>query len=494
MSTRDTALFVWRSRGQTGQQWGDEAPSASEPVIELIFQRNDLILKRDGVPKHLGHPKHEAALAAQLPTTLQILRLDGCRVRTWPRHLPIGLIEFYASGCDYFRFPDLSAYIQLIAIEMPDNRVEEVTQPLPPNLARLNLDSNALFSVTAARPATLQNVSCANNPSLKTGWAAPAALIRRPFAPFAPFGAPGGPATEAREVNPYKNDHSVHDSGIQGSTKANLTYIAGYKPDVPPFTNLVKSIKDELLKDAPLWKRLWPLSVGSVEQAVCNEVALRIGQSYVMHGFTPLEIVDRLWLRILDFPEAARKDVITRFVEEVQEATAHCTNGFMVRMANVLVGFDENIQMKMLPAQILQARVPATLERLRKALSPGEAEPWTYWRDALKQTWEDMEEIEMDMKDRGTWLQELFDPITDHMAAGIHRLDPDLDKRISERIEESGLEWPWDCAVAKALPQDKPITRTLQSFLGPWIASEVRSKKEESSLTEVQEERARLLD
>lgn len=490
MSSRDTALFVWRSSGQTSQQWGDVAPPATDLVIELIFQRNEAILKRDGVPKHLGHPKHEAALAAQLPTTLQILRLDGCRVRTWPRQLPLGLVEFYASGCDFFRFPDLSAYTQLIAIEMPDNRIEEVTQPLPPNLARLNLDSNALFSVTAVRPATLQNVSCANNPSLKTGWAAPAAVVRRPF------GRAPGPTTEAREVNPYKNDHSVHDSGIQGSTKANLTYIAGYKPDVQPFNDLVKSIKRELLKDSPLWKRLWPLSIGSVEQAICNEVALRIGQSYVMHGFTPLEIVDRLWLRILDFPESVRKDVITRFVEEVHEATQHCTNGFMVRMANVLVGFDENIQMKMLPAQILQARVPATLERLRKALPPGEPEPWTYWRDALKQTWEDMEEIEMDMKDRGTWLQELFDPIADRMATGIHRMDPDLDKRIGDHIEESGLMWPWECEIAKALPTDKPITRTIQSFLGAWIASEVRSKKEviaDTLLEEREKETVRLL-
>jgi hypothetical protein len=450
-------------------------------------------MKADGHRAHEGHPIHEAAMRSPLPTSLQILRLDGCRLRTWPVHLPVGLHEFYASGCDFFTFPDLSAYTNLIVIEMPDNRIERLTAPLPPTLARLNLDSNAVCEVRCARPASLANAQFHNNPGLeatlreemrKHDRAVQAALSAQPPQappPRPPSAVPDWVARtaaprvqiravlEAREVNPYKNDQSVHDSGIQDSTKANLAYLASYKPDVPPNKRLIEDIKTHLNGKISTLSRFIPVSChslaaditkangfsGAVVAKVVEELRIRLAQPYVMHGVMPAEIVDRLWLRIMDFKGETRDELVRRFCDEIIDAARHCTNGFMVRMANVLIGYDENCVMKMRPTQILQARVPATMARLRKKLelAEGAPEPWTFWRDCVVQTWGDMEEIDMEHKDRGSWLTDLVYPLLPELCKGITkdmRATPAPDReggdlvsyRLRQAIEEAKLNKP----------------------------------------------------
>lgn len=451
-------LFSWRCRGKP-VVFSDTPPAVDEPVLELIFHRNATRIKADGVRPHLGHPVHEAALAAPLPSTLQVLRLDGCRVRTWPKYLPLGIHEIYANQCDFFTLPDLTAYTNLIVLDMPDNRMNTLTQPLPPSLARLDFNSNAMHSVLCTKPTTLANAQFRDNPGLDDAiqkhatWrlaVAAAAQAIPAQAPPPPLTIPpvpdwvaatcraprvftrvrgdlDGPRQEARKVNPYENAHNVHDSGIQDSTKANLTYIANYKSDVPPIPNILNAIQSTLEKEERN-KGTWACNFMSAlrgivgkEHPVVSELRIRIAQPYVMHGVMPAEIVDRLWLRIMDFPKETRDDVLKRFCDEVLDAAAHCTNGFMVRMANVLIGYDENCVMRMRPTQILQARVPATMERLRKklALKEGDVEPWTFWRDCVVQTWEDMEEIEMEHGERGAWLGDLIAPLLPELCKGL---------------------------------------------------------------------------
>jgi hypothetical protein len=488
MAGKDAALFVWRCGNANQEAWGDTPPPASEPVLELTLQRSAVRFKAEGIRACDAHPKHEAAMAAPLPASLLILRLDGCRIRRFPV-LPIGIHEFYAAACDFFSLPDLSAYQNLIAIEMPDNRLETLNNPLPPTLARLNLNGNALREIQCSKPATLTSIDIGSNPGIRNtlehealvlqadtqraaagvplpvrtsaivGWILPYAQF-----PMRRVAVVAAAVVNAKEVNPYKNDHNVHDSGIQESTKANLTYIANYKPDVPPFANLLGEIHRELSNDLPWMLRWWPICnrVGNAG-IITTELALRLNQSYVMHGFMPAEIVDRLWLRIMDFTGETRKEVLKRFVDEVLEAKDHCTNGFMVRMANVLIGYDDNVCMKMRPAQIMQARVPASLARLRKAasLTDEQPAPWTLWRDAILQTWTDMEEIDMLAKDRDTWLQGLVDNILDELVKDMTRQDRvagALDQKIADRIEVAGLNKP-----------AKPVGDLEQPPLGQYI-------------------------
>lgn len=442
-----TAYFLWRCAGDTTLQEGDTLPAPTEPVVELILNRNSARLAADGVRPHLGHPVHEAAMRAELPASLQILRIDGCRIRTWPTRLPLGLLEFYARGCDFFTLPDLSAYTSLIVIEMPDNRIERLTQPLPPNLVRLSLTSNCLYTVTIPKPDSLVNIGLYHNRSLleilqneRSIYTARCRDIRQaamralgpafredaveyPAPPqsalptwvinevapqyFTEWMRPparlAAPAPTIRPKNAYENSQNVHDPGIQGSTRSNLNYIAGYRPEVPPNPRLLEEIEAEPL-----------LRSGDI---VITSLRERLAIPYSMHGHTIREIVDRLWLRICDFPDTVRPEVLRRFREEVLEAHKFCMNGFMVRMANVLVGFDENIVMQLRPTQIIQARIPATMKRLRDALdSPAGEEPWTYWRDCTVQTWTDMEEVDMDVAEREVWLTPLIEPMLDFLC------------------------------------------------------------------------------
>lgn len=498
------------------------------PVLELTLHRDPARIKAEGLRQHEGHPVHEAAMRGYLPATLQILRLDGCRLRTWPAQLPLGIHELYAAGCDYFTFPDLSAYTNLIVIEMPDNRLESLTAPLPPTLARLNLDSNALREVRCLKPATLANAQFHNNPGLEEtlrneerryqaavraaataqppqmpptkpasvvpAWVAATAAPRLVNARVFGLGAAG--LEPAREVNPYKNDHSVHDSGIQDSTKANLTYLANYKPEVPPNKRLLEDIKAYLNGKTPRLQRFIPAFCHSIAAdmgllprdiiaaqgysgplvaKVVEELRIRCAQPYVMHGVMPAEIVDRLWLRIMDFEGEMREEVLARFCDEIVDAAAHCTNGFMVRMANVLIGYDENCVMKMRPTQILQARVPATMARLRRSLelAEGVSEPWTFWRDCVVQTWEDMEEIDMEHKERQSWLTDLIYPMLPELCKGITKIM----RGESAPPDEGGDMVAYRLRLAiEAAKLNKPAKRVDPDREEPDLASYVRGE------------------
>jgi len=113
-----------------------------ERIFELIFLRDPARFEADGVRRHLGHPLHEAAMTA-LPPNLGVLRAIKTRIRQWPV-LPLTIQECYLSTNHYLSVPDLSAYTNLIVLELDDNSIATIDKPLPPNLARLNLDINAL--------------------------------------------------------------------------------------------------------------------------------------------------------------------------------------------------------------------------------------------------------------------------------------------------------------------------------------------------------------
>jgi hypothetical protein len=254
-------------------------------------------------------------------------------------------------------------------------------------------------------------------------------------------------------VNAYQNHQNVHDSGIQASTRNNLNYIANYKLDVPPETNLLAAIAVALPPpQSP--RSLFGAVLSAIrggqraEHPVIISLRERLQIPYSMHGHTVTEIVDRLWLRISDFPLPTRTEVVQRFCDEVMDADKHCTNGFMVRMANVLIGFDENCVMQLRPSQIIQARISATMKRLRTTvgITTGE-EPWTYWRDCVVQTWVDMEEVEMVDAERITWLTPLIDPMLPDLCieplavkAEMATLNSELQKAAKESDTERLVE------------------------------------------------------
>jgi DNA-directed RNA polymerase subunit F len=408
-----------------------------------------------------------------LPHTLRVLRLDGTRVRTFPRQLPAGILELYAAACDFFTLPDLSAYTELIVIEMPDNRIERLIEPLPPNLARLNLKQNAVREVLIpVPPDSLQSIDFSENPGIRkvlkeenAAYTVKMQLARQanPENPVFPHRPPSViprwvlAHSDARLIlednrgigattkNPYTNSQSVHDSGIQNSTRANLDYLAPFAKKTPSSTEEFMSSVRSILSPSTLKSCISVLLPGdSSINEVLRELMIRMNQEYVMHGYTPKSIIRGVWGRIQELPDSTRKEAIQRFKEEILEGAPFCTNGFMVRMANVLVGFDENIIMQMQPAQIMQGRIPATLQRLLKKY-PNEGAD--YWKEAILQTWTDMNELAMTDDERTSWIAPLADAIAEYLHSSIHTrtmwevVGPDGNKidRLMDVITAAGL-------------------------------------------------------
>lgn len=500
-----TTLFSWRVPNELELVNSDEPPGTDIGAFEIILNRCPERLEKRR--RHLPHPEHETFLRLPLPVTTQVLRMENCRIRGFPT-LPAGIHELYADGNDFFTLPDLSGYEHLIVLELADNRIDTLTNPWPPTLARLNLNGNILTTITSPAPPDGCNITIDNCTGVEAvvnkckqeymravsiaqtenqpypappqvplvPWIAARAphiadrrremalrvVVRRELAPpagVAVAAAAGIPEPNAAR-NPYTEAQSVHDSGIQASTRANLKYIANYRrelramdsatllsqisrvlgetPETGGVMGWIMGIAHRIIRAPPLPGPPHPppapagnpLAVAGpaapppfpvivsrrYRNMVLEELRERMASQYSMVGYVPSQIVERLWVRIMDFTGEKRETAIRRFVEEILEARGFCLNGFMTRMANVLVGLDEHIKMEMNPTQILQGRVPATLNRLRKERGLREgAEPWFFWRDAILQTWEDIYEVSLPSSEVSAWLEPLFDPIVDRL-------------------------------------------------------------------------------
>jgi hypothetical protein len=87
-----------------------------ENITELIFVRDKDRFAKDKIRPHESHPVHEAA-AKSIPPHVRILRAVGCKLRTFPV-LPTNIHECYLSSNHFLALPDLSAYRQLIVLEL----------------------------------------------------------------------------------------------------------------------------------------------------------------------------------------------------------------------------------------------------------------------------------------------------------------------------------------------------------------------------------------
>lgn len=361
-------------------------------IFELIFLRDAGRFTADRIRPHQAHPIHEAMMK-NLPRNLNILRAVGTRCRTFPV-LPASIQECYLTRNHYLELPDLSAFANLIVLELDDNSIAAIDKPLPPTLARLNLDLNAIrkFDRTLVPP-SCTSISDFSNP-VTHYW-------RAPVIPRVAFGIGGGGAdglaVAEKPVNVYVNSHNVHDSGVQGSTKANIAYLVNYRKEVPLNPKLFDEINVVYSANKSSLGKMTGFFTHNTDLPG-NILRIQAQTPYIMHGVTFKELVDRIWLRIQDTADAETKmELQKRFAEEVKEGSAHCLNGMMVRLANVFLGFDPNIQVKLNPNQILQARVPATMERIKKemGLKDGVEEPLEFWLRCYKATITDLEDLEV---------------------------------------------------------------------------------------------------
>lgn len=427
-----SVLFSWTySNGEQGS--GDSLPDDQDltaDIVELIFHRAEHRFKDEGIRPHMSHPLHEAMLQGGLPERLSILRANHCRLRTFPV-LPKTIHEIYMIGNNLLEIPDLSMFKNLIVLELEDNSISAVTNPLPPALARLNLSVNAIRTFNLQLVDALENrpdIVTNSNPYNPFSYAGP----QLPQLQFGGLTLPIGallqqvgfrpPATEIAARQPprtvYENTQSVHASGVQSSVRKNVEWIASYLPNVPvdannTFLEIDVAFSAANAKKVSWFKRIFSSSKtppGSVLRKYCEN-------PYVMHGITLEKLVDRLWLRIMDVgDEERRAELQQRLFEEVEDGNGKCTNGMMSRLSNVFIGFDENCQIHLSANEILGARVPATMARLRKEMKIKEGhENGAFFLAVYKETIKDLIEVGADQDQWRPWLEPMSVAVLDEL-------------------------------------------------------------------------------
>lgn len=427
--TTTVYAFKWTTFAGTTIE-SNECPADNGDIMELILTKSKSVRACDSIPEH-------ERIMSQLPPRLEVLRMDKCRIRTWP-HLPLSIREVYAEGNDFFHVPsDLSIYTQLIVLELSNGRLEDLITRLPPNIARADVSLNALQTIRIEGnwPQTLTFLYAYNNPSrMKIESYVNNICITRanPFQGFRVinYADPELPfqtrRTQLSQHNVYKNTQNVHDSGVQSATRKNLEYIASFSQ---------KRTRDQLLFSlsgtntylgffgciAKIFNKK-ETKKGVLQSNAVRELEVRLSHPYSMHGHHINDIVDGLWAKICSMTGEAQQTAIQRFEEEIADGKNHCTNGFVVRLSNVLLGLDDNVQMQLNASQILQARIPQTMASKRKAGSWKEGEePWEWSRDCFIETAKDLDECDVyTILERQKWLLPFLEGFEDELLKDCH--------------------------------------------------------------------------
>jgi hypothetical protein len=403
-------LFSWISNDGLREN-GDIIPTNDESIVELILNRREARFEEDGVRKHESHPMHEKAVREELPPRLRVLRAVGCRLRTFP-NMPSTIHEIYLKSNNIIHLPELSQFNDLISIDLEDNCISSVYNPLPPNLAYLNLNINAIrhYNKVLFHDRNI-NVTMESNP---VNFGIAARMFNRDNGLH-------GQHDRVGNSNVYKNSQNVHDSGVQSSVHKNIDYLTNFEPDTPENPNMFQEINLEhqlfLKSSLSFFQRIKNALFSSVGMTRLAGNILRnyCMNEYSMHGVTIKRLTDRIWLRIKRTNSVERREELTkRLIEEVTDGNANCTNGMMTRLANVFVGFDDNVEIKLNPTQVLGARITTAMERLRKEMNLTEGrETVTFWEKVYRTTVDNLTELDVNKSDWQTWLDPIADNIID---------------------------------------------------------------------------------
>jgi hypothetical protein len=465
--SRTWDLFRWTYADGThghGDEMPDEADAAR--IRELTFVRNEDRFKIEGIRKHLSHPAHEALLAGGLPCNLSILRVPDCRVRTFPV-LPTTIHEIYMNGNNLLGLPDLSSFRNLIVLELADNNIPAIVAPLPPNLARLDVSCNAIRSINRDLIRPELSISTYSNPydpytiPVQTAMRLPAVGIAHAIHAvrgegnqmFAAFGGDEHTAVKPRTI--YEDRQNVHTRGVQSSVEKNIRWIMSYdgKLGEPSAFHIVcNRINEAYSAGVPWFKRMFKMPGKKP-----GEILRRYHDSeYIMHGTTIPRLAEKLWQRIEEtLDEERQAELEKRLFEEITDGDGVCSNGFMSRLANVFVGFDDACAMQIAPNDALGARIPATIARVRREHKLAEADELTVAANLAiyRATVADLTELEVDRGDWKAWLDMFSDPVLDNLWEaktewhGLPRKDWPESAQLEEAVRGAGLDgYFWEVA------------------------------------------------
>lgn len=271
----------------------------------------------------------------------------------------------------------------------------------------------------------------------------------------------GGGDGRIAAVNIAANSQNVHESGFQESTRKNIELLIKYRLQrlrpmskethsgkvrrerigilgtlVSIFTNGDGTWEKYLAWLTDVTKQhdgttaISQLGVAKYfeEHSTAEEVFLFLKDSYVggilqsymstpysVFGTNFIEIAIRTCEKILDMSSDGeegekRKELLKRLQEEVIDGNGKCTNGMIVRLTNVFIGFDDAFIMNAAPSTVLGGRIPLLLEKLRKEGGWAEGEePSDYWRKVIEQILTDMEEMNLEQTKWNNWISDFIE-------------------------------------------------------------------------------------
>ena len=489
-------FFQWTTReGQTTRS--SVSPTRDNPefeeINELILLRPDKYFENElqrlknikgyvsqgeaACLKNLPIPCHnEFCQKGKLPPNLTIFRANNCNIWYWPK-FPKGIVEIEMKNTRILTVPDLSQLEACTILILNDGIIDDVVGPLPPHLEVLGLASCAItkWTIGANIPDSLEHIFIDGNPS-KTRSLIPSLILNRLNQEIINL----QPQFPPRHIN-YNyttNPQNVHESGFQESTQKNIAYLIKYKATrLRPMSKQTHDINNSFnIFSKSVWQRYIDLlnnvfkNKNSAESsikyylknAISQEVFSFLEKSevgkilinfmktpYSMLGTTFIELTFHVLEKILDIDpngpdREKRQELLRRLKEEVLDGEYKCTNGMVVRLTNVFVGFDENIEMMASTASILGARIPVLLEKTRKQMALEEGkETSDYWKKILEEIIKDMREMDLQKEKWNNWISDFIDSYKESLEKE-GKILTNMDKHVKEqRFSELEIREPF---------------------------------------------------
>lgn len=193
---------------------------------------------------------------------------------------------------------------------------------------------------------------------------------------------------------------SVHRSSVQNTThKAVIALLARPVPEgIEVLSEIVAAFHDPV-------KVRWYGPGPRGPQEACEAAITELTNDYfnteafsVNYG----DVIDRVWAFIRE--HANVNDLCTRLAQEVYEGRGMCSNGKMARLVNVLVGYDETLEIEA-PREVFQYRIAALRNR---PLAERESEARALFT-----------EFNIPVSEHDAWLEPLLEPDTPAEAAPV---------------------------------------------------------------------------
>ena len=388
--------------------------------------------------------KYTGTQVPPLPPRLQILQCMAFTVMTFP-DLPESITNVTLDGCSIETIPDLSACVNLEMLQMVGNCLQNIKNPLPPNLRVLNVSYNQMYRLeTRILPISLAELDVSYNflkakPDVHEDchlehrgneylWKPPVVFVPRQDTVETP-----------KQKVVYENKQNVHASSVQNGINASVQAIleatlsgrwlmfvmpedvwedtcAFLEPQQPQQHTkkkwwhfrknvpLPETLSHALRKDLKRW---------------CNDTLIHSN-----FGLTFSEILARVVFVARCHPDADTLRDILR--DELEQSLGQCFTGRFSRVVNVLVGFVEGVHVGIDPREQLQARMAALSKCTQQKKQQkkhilihamdiltefGNDTEWRVWLDALLEyTTEDIIRILADTTryPRRRWLVALF--------------------------------------------------------------------------------------